>query len=107
MKVLCIRGRPASRMSSAVVSGHVYTVLGEVSCKCFKGFIIAEAVWMRVPRHIFKFCPKCGGVVPPPPSHPVYAAKRFIPWQPDQLNVTEKEVRELYAPKVVQKEKIE
>jgi hypothetical protein len=94
MKVLCINGNPRR----LTFSGRVYTVVAEETCPRCKQVYYDLAELPSVGT--FSLNARCGVCRGPMPrtNRRFQRKQRFIPWRPDELNVTIDEVAKLYQP---------
>lgn len=99
MKMLCIRGR-THRAHTGLFAGRVYEVSIVKYC-CAETRALAEgSVFLR---GVSLRCKTCGKVERNPKQVP-WCPSRFIPFDPDELGVTEDESNELYQPKIPERE---
>jgi hypothetical protein len=106
MKMLCIRGRvhPAH---TGLYAGQTYDVDVATLCGCCGDTGAAFAAGSVFKRPVQIFCKRCGRGMVYQAGRPVpWGKDRFVPFDPDKLGVTKKEVRELYRPGAREPEKV-
>lgn len=82
--------------------GEIYTFALSDTCTCGKKWIgVEEVISPFAHQKRYWRCTACRVRKGPDmvPLNHLFLARRFAPWNPDQLNISEQEVRELYAPK--------
>lgn len=106
MKLICIQRDIVGYLKV----GEVYTKIDSrvSTCGCRLYYQVAEIPpEPRRARFMKEVCRTCGWRGPTKrasPREPVwFQSRRFAPWRPDELGITEEAVRELYAPKLPEK----
>lgn len=99
MKLLCVERDRSERLQV----GGIYTLHLELigPCPCQHKLVMVEE--LPAPADFacgIPVCGKCGWKGPRQllPSHYTFLRRRFVPWYPEELKVTEQQVKELFQP---------
>lgn len=92
-KLLCVQRDRRGQLRV----GEIYTFAYTLECaRCkIKHTMVEEFPFVSTTDLVS--CPLCG-LIHKAPSHRGFKPQRFVPWNPDKLGVTEREVRRLYSP---------
>lgn len=100
MKVLCVE---RDERGEYLHVGTVYTVVESEYCqKCPRRWYRIEEFPVQAPagRMGIWTCKACGfSSFYLSMSHRAFLQRRFIPWKPEELKITEEEVKKLFSPR--------
>lgn len=100
MKLLCVE----RDLHLLLKVGEVYTAVGGLACICGRSWYFIEE-FPDKRRYAAWRCRNCQMMHPDTAiCAKVFLQRRFIPWNPDELKVSEQEANQLYSPIPLQDE---